>query len=83
MRKHGANLKGSDHPAPGNVCRVLSSNVLAAINNRARGRLQKLGEQVEESRLAGAIRADESVDFSAPDPHRHPIDSNESVEFFD
>ncbi len=48
--------------------------------NRTRSRLQEFGQQIEEGRFAGAVRADQRVDFSAPHADRHAVDRNESLE---
>ena len=37
----------------------------------ARGRREEAGDQVEERRLAGAVRADDRAQLAVLDPHRH------------
>ena len=66
VRKHRAYLEGPHDAAAGNIRGFFARDVLAAIKNRTRSRLQKLGEQIEKSRFAGAVRADQGVDLSAP-----------------
>ena len=60
--------------------RRLRGDVAPVVEDRARGRAMELGEQVEAGRLAGAVRADQGMDGSAPDAQVDLVDGNEPLE---
>jgi hypothetical protein len=45
------------------------------------GGLQELGEEIETGSLAGAVRADQSMDAAARDPQVDPADGHEAGKF--
>ena len=80
MRKDRANLKGAHDAAARNIGGPFTSDILAAIENAARGWLQELGQQIKEGGLARAVRADQGVNLALSDAHRHAIDRDEPIE---
>ena len=48
--------------------------------NLAGGRLVDAGQQVEDRRLARAVRTDQTVDFALPDVHVQLVDGDETAE---
>src|SRR5271154_4480513 len=80
MRKYRAYLEGTDDAAAGDIRGLLPGDVLASVKDLPRRRLQELGEQIKERRLASAVRTDQRVDFSASHLERHAVDSHESFE---
>src|ERR1700733_14672527 len=83
MREDCADLKRAHDSAARDVGGLFASDVLAAIENAARGWLQELGEQIEEGCLARTVRSDQGVDLALPDAHRDAIDRDEAVEVLD
>src|SRR5271166_6110078 len=81
--KDRAYLERPHNAASGNIRRLFSGDIVAQKEDFTRSRLQKFGQQIEESRLAGAVRTDEGVDFSPPHTQRHAVDRNESLERLD
>src|SRR5207302_1636379 len=59
---------------------LFQSDVLAAVHDLAAGGNQELGEQVEESRLAGAIGADQRVDLTTAHPQVDVAHRDEATE---
>jgi len=80
VRKDSGNLEGPRYAAAGDVRRRFPGNILAVIENRTRSRLQELGEQIEEGRFAGAVWADQRVDFSASHAQRYAVHRDETLE---
>src|SRR5580658_240472 len=80
MRKHRAYLEGTDDAAAGDIRGLLPGDVLASVKDLPRRRLQELGEQIKERRLAGAVRTDQRVNFSASHLERHAVDRHEPLE---
>jgi hypothetical protein len=76
-------LKGPYHATACNIGGLLAGYIPAAIEDRAGGRLQELGQQIEKCGLTRAVRADQGVDFALADAHRHAIDRDEPVEVLD
>ena len=52
-------------PSVVDLVRILAGDVLAAQCDRAGGRGQKSGDNVEQGRLAGAVGTDDAEDFSS------------------
>src|SRR5438045_9646653 len=67
VREHGRNLERAHDAAARGLCGPFVRDVLAEVGDRAARGRQELREQVEESRLAGAVRADQCVDVAALD----------------
>src|SRR5579859_3387138 len=67
VRKNGRNLKGANQAEPGDVSRRHRRDVLPLVEDLACRGLQKLGEKIEASRLAGPVRADQRMNATAPD----------------
>ena len=55
-------------------------HVRAVDQDAAGGRLQAAGEQVEQRRLAGAVRADQAEQLAAPKRDRHAVDGAQAAE---
>src|ERR1700683_270488 len=83
MRKNSRNLEGARDAAASDRRGCLPRNILAAKENRARSRLQEPGEQIEQGRLAGAVRADQGVNFAPPNVERHAVHRDEPLELLD
>ena len=61
LREDRRDLKSATDPGPGDHVRRLARDVAAVEDHLARGRLQLAGQQIEERRLARAVRADDGV----------------------
>src|ERR1700691_3938230 len=83
MGKYRAYLEGTDDAAAGDIRGLLPGDVFAPVKDLPRRRLQELGEQIEERRLAGAVRTDQRVDLSASYLERHAVDRHEPLERLD
>ncbi len=57
-----------------------AGDVAPVVGDRAAGRLQELGQQVEAGGLAGAVRPDQRVDRALLDLQRHVVDGDEALE---
>ena len=66
-------LEGARHAAPGQFVGRLAVDGFAVETDFARGRLVDAGDQVEQRRLAGAVRADHGIDDAGVDGERHVL----------
>ncbi len=80
MRKNRRNLEGADQPHPRDPVRRRLGDVRAQKRDRTRRRLQEFGEQVEDGRLAGAVRADQRMDARVADVEIHVLHRHEGAE---
>jgi hypothetical protein len=82
MRKYRRDLERAHQAKTGNVRRRHRADVFALVENLAFGGLQKLGEQIEAHRLAGAIRPDQRVNGTLADLEIDVANGVESRELF-
>ena len=80
VREDGRDLERAHEPEPGDVGRLQARDVAALVDDRALGRRQELGQEVEAGGLAGAVRADERMDRAAPDLEIDTVDRGEALE---
>ena len=73
-------LEGAADAALAALGRRQRGDVLAVEDDRALGRRQHAGDQVEQRRLAGAVRADQADDFAAPDRDRDVAVGDQAAE---
>src|SRR5260370_41330368 len=81
MREYRGDLERAHHPASGDVGRALGSDVVTVIDDGPGARLEKLRQQVEDGRLAGAVWTDQRVNGAAPDFEVHALHCREAAEF--
>ncbi len=79
MREDGGNLERAHHAEPRDLRRLLVGDVRTVEVDAAAGRRQELGREIEDRRLAGAIRADQRVDRAAIDVERQVLDRGEAA----
>ena len=82
LRKHFGDLKGAGDAAPHPARRQQTGNVFAIENDLTGGLPEKAADQVEERRLAGAVRADHGAQFAGFDRHRDVVDGDQAAEMF-
>src|SRR5713101_7025639 len=80
MREHGRDLKRAHYSAAGDVGRPLGGDVAAIVDYSSGSRLEKLCQQVEYGRLAGAIWTDQRVNGPAADLEIHPVNCGKAAE---
>jgi len=80
VREDSRDLEGADDAAARNLRRPLTRDVDAVEQDGARGRLQKLGQQVETGGLAGPVGPDQRVDGAAHHGQVHLADGREPLE---
>ena len=73
-------LEGTADPALAAFGRRQRGDVFAVEDDRALRRRQHARDQVEQRRLAGAVRADQADDFAAPDRDRDVAVGNQAAE---
>src|SRR6185369_13582502 len=73
-------LERADDAAARDVRRLLARDVLALEQDRARGRREELGEEIEERGLARAVGPDQRMDGAAAHREAHVVDGNEALE---
>ena len=73
-------LEGARDAARAALRRRQLGDVLAGEQDRALRRRQHAGDDVEQRRLAGAVRADQTDDFAAPDRNRDVAVRDEAAE---
>ena len=73
-------LEGPRHAAPDAARRQQMRDVLAVENDAARCRREEAGDQIEEGRLAGAVRADDGAQLAGLDRHRDIVDGDQAAE---
>ena len=81
VRERRGDLERPHDAAARDLRRLLGRDVVVVVEDLAGGRDEELGEQVEDGRLARAVRADQRVDVAALDLQVHVIDRAESLEF--
>ena len=86
QRGHAAerlhNLVGAHKAFAAQAPRLHAGNVLCVEGHFAGGWREEAGNQVEERRLPGAVRADQGVDLAFFDRHGKVIDCLESAKVF-
>ncbi len=80
VREHGRDLERSHHAGARHLGCLVAGDVLALVEDLARGHGQELGEQVEHGRLAGPVGADQRVDGASPDLEIDLVDRDKSLE---
>ncbi len=80
VREDSRDLKGASDTSPSQLCGTHIRDVPPVEQNLAAGRLQKLGEQIEQGCLTGSIGTDQGVNYPLPDPQADVVDSNEAAE---
>jgi len=78
--KDGGDLKGADNAAAGDLGGLVAGDINVVETDAAAAWFQELGQKIEASRLAGAIRADQGMDIPAADAQVHVIDCREALE---
>src|SRR5439155_4977052 len=73
-------LKGAGDAAPANLMRGEPGDLAALEADRAGARRQGAGDQVEDRRLARAVRSNEAEDLAWLDRERHAIDREKPAE---
>src|SRR5262249_3776640 len=73
-------LERAGDAAPHDRVRRLAQEALAREDDRARVGLVEAGDQVEERRLAGAVRPDQPDDLAGLDVERHVVDGDDAAE---
>src|ERR1700732_2724119 len=81
MRKYRRDLERAYQAETRHIGRRQCGNVLAIVQDLTRRRLQELGQEVEASRLAGAVRADQRMDAATADPKANVANGKETREF--
>ena len=81
MRKYRRDLERANQAEPRHVGRRHRRDVLPLVEDLARRRLQKLGQEIEAGRLAGPVRADQRVNAAAADLERDVANGKETREF--
>ncbi len=79
--KHRRNLKRAHQAETRHIRGLHRRDVTAVVGDRAARRAEKLGQQVEASRLARTVGADQRVNGPAPDSQIDIIHRNEAGEF--
>jgi hypothetical protein len=82
MRKDRRNLERPHHAAAGYVGGLEGGDVAAVVENLSGRGVEKLCQEVEDGRLAGAVRPDQRVDRAAADREIHPLHRGEAAELF-
>src|SRR5215469_4617649 len=82
MRKDRGNLERADKAAARHRGWRLGRDVAAVVENLPGARVEKLGQQVEDGGLAGAVRPDQRVDRAAPDFEVDSLDGGKAAELF-
>ena len=73
-------LERPHHSAPGNQVGARSGDVRASKEDLSRRRLEKPGDEVEQRRLARAVRPDDAEDLPFPDVKVEPVDRVHAAE---
>ena len=81
LRERARDLEGAAEAVAKPRVRRLAARCAAPSSRiRAGRRLHRAGDEIEERRLAGAVRADQPDDLAAADRHRHPVDGRDAAE---
>src|SRR5438034_5403072 len=81
MRKYRRDLERTDQADTRHIGRRHRGNILPLVENPARRRLQKLGQEIEAGGLAGPVRANQGVNTAPPNLERDVANSKETREF--
>ena len=82
MRKSRGNLERTHNAATRDLGRFFVRNILLIEQNLPAGRDQKLGQQIEKSGLARAIRTDQGMDSATAYLQINLIDGDKTFELF-
>jgi len=80
MRKDSRDLERTDHPASRNLSGARSCDILTVVDDFSGARLEKLGQKIEDGRLAGAVRTYQRMDRAAADLQVQPLDGHKPAE---
>src|ERR1700681_40483 len=80
VRKYRRDLEGAREPHARDRRRARARDLLAVEEDLRACRCQEMGEQIEASRLAGAVGTDQRVDSPALDRKSDAIDGDEAFE---
>ena len=80
LGKDLGDLEGSRHAARDPLVWRKRRDVAPVEQDGARGRREEAAHQIEERRLAGAVRADDGAQFAGLDGQRHILDGDEIAE---
>ena len=73
-------LEGTGDAALEDIARTQAADHIAAEPHVAARRLEHAGNDIEQSRLAGTVRADQRDDLAGLDVERHVVDRGEPAE---
>ena len=79
LGKDLGDLERARHAAPHALVGRERGDVASLEPDRARGRREQAADQVEERRLAGAVRADDRAQFAGLDGQRHVVDGDQAA----
>ena len=82
MRENGRDLKRSHQSEPRHPGGREPRDVAALVDDPSPGGTHELRQQVEASRLAGAIGSDQRMNRAAANLQAHSVDRNEAGKFF-
>ena len=80
MGKYRRDLKRANQSLLGNTCRSRVGNVFASVDNLPGAGLEKFGQQVEEGRFSGPVRAYQSMYGACPDVDADVTDGGKAFE---
>ena len=80
VQEQAQRLEGARDPALGDLVRLEADDAAPFEEDVACGRLVDAGDEVEERRLAGAVRADHADDLSLAHVDVEPVDDREAAE---
>src|SRR5215210_8415409 len=80
LRKHRGQLEGPDDPVRGDCAEPLARDDLPAVLDLARLRRVEPADDVEERRLAGAVRADDAERLALTDAERDAVECGQPAE---
>jgi hypothetical protein len=80
MREDVGALEAASEPPPRHLVGRKAGDVAAAQQDPAAGRRHLAGEEVDERRLAGAVRPDDGVDLARLECERDVVDRGEALE---
>src|SRR6266849_5459704 len=80
MGKDGGDLERPHHAAPGDLGGLEGGDVAAVVDDLPSAGVEKLGQEIEDGRLARAVRTDQRVDRAAADLDVHPLHRAEAAE---
>ena len=80
LGKNLRDLEGAGHAAPHPLVGSERADVMSLEPDRARGRREQAADQIEERRLAGAVRTDDRAQFAGLNGQRHVVDGDQAAE---